>query len=139
VVLVNEIVAVHHVPPEVRPELHDQPDRLTLAEVHDVLRPALVRRGRTPVAVEDLEVDEMDVHRMEPPVGVVPDRPDLDIVQPRVRFKEGEAAVDDVFPRPAVHRPLTALALEVHESRRLRLGGVERETCQPDRGCHTNI
>ena len=60
-------------------------DRLVLAEVDDVLRAPLVRQRRLAVAVEDLEVDEVDVERVEPAARGVLELPDLDVATLGVR------------------------------------------------------
>src|SRR4051812_18551678 len=54
VVLVDEVVAVDHVPALVGAELHDDLHRLALADVGDVLRAELVGSRRPAVAAEDL-------------------------------------------------------------------------------------
>src|SRR3954452_13458185 len=113
VVLVDEVVAVDHVPPGVRREPGDHADHLALADVHGVLRTELPRVRRLAVAIEDLEVDEVDVDGMEPAARVVAQLPDLDIAGARVGDDVLEAAVDDVVPREAVDRPPAVVALEV--------------------------
>src|SRR4051794_6988253 len=70
VVLMHEVVAVHHVLADLfaeraagvgAAELDDHPDLFSRADIHDVLRPEFVRERRLSVAAENLEVDEMDV------------------------------------------------------------------------------
>ena len=84
VVLVDEVVAVHHVPAALVLEAHDHADLLVLADVDDVLRALLVGSRRPAVAVEDLEVDEVDVDRVEPAAARVLELPDLDVARARV-------------------------------------------------------
>ena len=66
VILVREVVAVDHVPAAVVLKLHEQPDRLALTYVDSVFWPAFIAKGCFPVAAEDLEVDQVDVDRVEP-------------------------------------------------------------------------
>ena len=61
-------------------EAHDHAHRLVLAEVGDVLRALLVGEWRLAVAVEDLEVDQVDVQRVLPAARPVDELPDLDAV-----------------------------------------------------------
>lgn len=63
------------------PELRDHPDGFILADVDRVLGALLVRQGRTTVAVQDLEVDQMDVGGVKPPAGLVLNLPDLDVTE----------------------------------------------------------
>ena len=51
--------------------------------IDHVLRPELVRQRWLAVAVEDLEVDEVDVHRVEPATRRVLQLPDLDVTAMR--------------------------------------------------------
>jgi hypothetical protein len=81
VVLVRQVVAVHHVRALVRPEQHDQPDGLVLALSDHVLGPPGRRRGLA-VPAEELEVHEVDVHRVEPAARVVLDVLGLRVAQP---------------------------------------------------------
>ena len=60
-------------------ELGHDADLLVLADVDHVLRAELVRKWRLAVAVEDLEIDEVDVDRMEPATRLVLQFPDLDV------------------------------------------------------------
>src|SRR6185437_12041983 len=60
-VLMLEIVAVHDVPASVALEAHDHPDFLALRDQDGVLPTGLVWRRPDPVAVENLEVDQVDV------------------------------------------------------------------------------
>src|SRR4029077_5790807 len=117
--------AVHHVPADSGP-LHDDADRLSLTHVDDVLRTALVWGGRPTVAIEDLEVGEVNVHRMEPATRRVLELPDLDVVALRLRQRELEVAPDHVLPRGAVDRPTPAVALEVEPAGGDGLAGLQR-------------
>ena len=57
---------------------------LVLADIGDVLGAALEVKRWLAVAREDLEVDQVDVNRMEPAAGLVLQLPDLDVVEPGV-------------------------------------------------------
>src|SRR5215213_10408083 len=86
VVLVRQVVAVHHVAAtlEVRVpargvELDQQVYCLALADVDDVLGALLVRIHPAGPAdpLDDPEVDQVDVDRVEPPARAVLELPDL--------------------------------------------------------------
>src|ERR1700712_1917808 len=90
VVFVHQVVAVDHVLAHLDAErtagvrgaeLHDQPHLFQLARVDVVLRAQLPGERRFTVAAQHLEVDQVDVHRMEPAVRVVLDLPDLGIAE----------------------------------------------------------
>src|SRR3954453_17217217 len=123
VVLVHQVVAVHHVLADLVLELHDHADLLGLTDVDDVLRAELVGLRGLAVAVEDLEVDQVDVDRVEPAAARVLELPDLDLVLLRVGDRQLVLGVDDVLPGLAVDGPVAVLALEadVAGARRLRL------------------
>ena len=67
----------------------DHADRLVLTAVDDVLGPELVRHrgrdGRRRAAIEDLEVHEVDMDRVEPAAVRVLQLPDLDVLGAGVR------------------------------------------------------
>ena len=67
--------------PAVRTELHQQPHLLALTDVHHVLGAQLPGERRLAVPAEDLEVDQVDVHRVEPATGLVLDLPDLGVAR----------------------------------------------------------
>ena len=81
VVLMDQVVAVDHVATPVRTELDEDPDRLSLTEVGDVLGAELLVERRSAVAVQDLEVDQVDVERVEPTSTGIGQLPDLGGVQ----------------------------------------------------------
>jgi hypothetical protein len=60
----------------VRPEAHDQANRVSAADIDGVLPPAEDGRGRRAVDVEHLELDVVDMERVRQAVGVL-DLPDL--------------------------------------------------------------
>ena len=72
--------------------LHDHAHLLALADVDHVLGTELVRERWLAVAVEDLEVGEVDVHRVEPSTRRVLELPDLDVAAIRVGQRELEVA-----------------------------------------------
>ena len=120
VVLVNEVVAVDHVPARVRAELHDDPDPLVLAEVDDVLRAELLRLGsrRTPF----LSISRSRIRKStrwmcngwcQPPESFL-ELPDLHPVERRVGQGPGIGGGLDVRPGLAVDGPLPVLADEGH-------------------------
>src|SRR5215218_5031931 len=123
VVLVDQVVAVDHVAAGLRAEARDHLDRLVFAAVDDVLRALLERLHAGALAAraaEDLEVDQVNVDRVEPAAAEVLDRPDLYVVEPRSAYVVGEAAVDDLVPRLAVDRPVTVLVSELERAMRHR-------------------
>src|SRR3954451_9068205 len=115
VVLVDHVVAVHHVLPAPRPELRDHPHHLPLPGVRDVLGADLVGQRRLPVPVEDLEVGQVDVDGVEPAARTVVEGPDLDVVLARGRVHPGRV------PELVVDRPLPLVALETPFPRAHRL------------------
>src|SRR3954469_12020695 len=124
VVLVHQVVAVHHVLALLVLEAHDHAHLLGLADVDDVLRALLVVLRRLAVAVEDLEVHEVDVDRVEPSAARVLELPDLDGVLLRVGDRQLVLGVDDVLPRLAVDGPVAVLALEADVADDRRAGVV---------------
>jgi hypothetical protein len=91
---------------------HDGAHGVVLADVDGVLGCLLVVERRAAVAVEDLEVDEVDVHWVEPAAAVVLELPDLDVVEAGVGREQGEVAGDHICPGLSVDRPLLVLANE---------------------------
>src|SRR5918997_888913 len=119
VVLVDEVVAVDHVLALVGSELPQHPHRLVLAYVGRVLGAALPRERRPAVAVEDPEVYEVDVQRVEPAARLVLDLPDvyLLLLAPLVHASR--------VPRPVVDDPLPAAPPELEAMYAGRLGLLE--------------
>src|SRR3954451_14231885 len=149
VVLVRQVVAVDHVPaaavtghtclagrPSVRVDLgdhgvvHQDLDGLALADVHDVLGALLPRLhpAGASAAVEDPEVDQVDVERVVPAARVVLDPPHLVVAW----LRRGSAFVGedvpvgclDVVPGHAVDHELVrhVVVLEVYVAGPTRKG-----------------
>ncbi len=105
VVLMHQVVAVHHVLAPVRPEPHDQPDRLALPDVGDILGAEFLGERCSTVAAEDPEIDQVDVQRMEPAVRGVLELPDLGVAHAGVGQHRLVPGLDDVRPGLAVEIP----------------------------------
>src|ERR1041384_956293 len=77
VVLMHHVVAMHHVPAEEVAEPEEAARRLVRTEAQNILAGDVERLRRVPVTVENLELLEMDVHRVRPASGGVGNGPYL--------------------------------------------------------------
>jgi hypothetical protein len=89
VVFVNDVVAVHHVFPKVRTKPGNHPYRLAFTQVEDILPTPFVGKRGSAVAIEHLQIDEMNVYGMNPATSGVNQIPNLYIAKagfPSTRF-----------------------------------------------------
>ena len=66
------------------------------------------------VAVYDLEVYEVDVHRVEPAAAFVGQPPRLHRVQGAIGYRPHEIAADDVVPGVAAYGPMPVISDKLH-------------------------
>src|SRR5207244_2743902 len=83
VVFVHDVVTVHRVSAEEVSEAEEDPDLLVALEPDDVLPGDLVGGRSGSIPGQDAEFLEMDVDRMLPVTGIVPEDPDLGGAPPR--------------------------------------------------------
>src|SRR4051794_14717520 len=93
------VVAMRHVPsPRIaiaRGELYQSSDGLVLTEIVGVLGAPLPRKRltiRRRVPADDLSIDQVVVHGVEPSARLIHEIPDLDVVRLRIAEYSQEAA-----------------------------------------------
>src|SRR4051812_7015555 len=118
VVFVLDVVTVKDVGAAKVDELHGDADGLVGPKRDDVLGTGLVGLGRSTVAVEHAELDEVRVNRVQPAAGLVDEPPDLGAAEPGERVDavgREQLVVDD---------PCAVAALELPVAGQDRIGRV---------------